>query len=130
MKWILVLGALFSTTAFAHELKMGPYVKLQEALAADDFSAALKAHEFICTKDLGHYRDQYPDCDKKFKDIEELRASFKSLSQVYLESGDKKEMGKYQKASCPMAKAKWIQRPGKLRNPYYGKSMLECGEKI
>lgn len=130
MKLLLISTILFSASAFAHDLEIAPYEKMQNALAADDFNTALEAHKFICDKELIHYKDDYKDCDKKFKDIEELRSSFKALSEVYLENGNKKEMSKYQKASCPMAKAKWIQKPGSLRNPYYGKSMLDCGEKI
>ena len=29
---------------------------------------------------------------------------------------------------CPMAEADWLQLDRTVRNPYYGKSMLECGE--
>ena len=130
MKTLLITSLLFSVSAFAHDLSIGPYVKMQDALASDNFKSALEAHKFICDKELIHYKDDYKDCDKKFKDIEELRTSFKTLSEVYFENGNKKEMSKFQKASCPMAKAKWIQKLGTLRNPYYGKSMLDCGEKI
>ncbi len=130
MKLLLVPLFIFSFSAFAHDLSVAPYVKMQDALASDDFKSSLETHKFICDKELIHYKDDYKDCDKKFKDIEELRTSFKKLSEVYLENSDKKEMSKFQKASCPMAKAKWIQKPGSLRNPYYGKSMLDCGEKI
>lgn len=130
MKWILFLSFFFISSAHAHDLGMNPYIKMQDTLASDDFKGALSAHKFICDKELIHYKDDYKDCEKTFKDIEELRNSFKVLSQVYLDNGDKKEMKNFQKATCPMAKAKWIQKPGTLRNPYYGKSMLDCGEKI
>lgn len=130
MKFLFVPVLLFSFSTFAHDLGMEPYVKMQDALASDDLKASLDAHKFICDKELIHYKDDYKDCAKKFKDIEELRESFKKLSEVYFENGNKKEMAKFQKASCPMAKARWIQKPGSLRNPYYGKSMLDCGEKI
>lgn len=132
MKILALTLLLSSVTAFAHshELSIGPYEKMQDALASDDFKGALAAHKTICEKELLHYKDDYKDCGKKFKDIEELRTSFKTLSEVYLANGDKKEMKKFMKATCPMAKAKWIQKPGAIRNPYYGKSMLECGEKI
>ena len=130
MKQLVFLSLLFSFSAFAHDLGLEPYVKMQEALASDDLKKALEAHKFICDKELIHYKDDYKDCDKKFKDIDELRTSFKTLSEVYLANGEKKEMSKLQKATCPMAKAKWIQKPGAIKNPYYGKEMLECGEKI
>lgn len=29
-----------------------------------------------------------------------------------------------------MAKASWVQKRGKVRNPYYGPKMLDCGEVV
>ena len=130
MKYLFLISFFLSSSVFAHDLDLAPYVKMQDALASDNFKSALESHKIICDKELIHYKDDYKDCEKSFKNIEELRSSFKSLSEVYLENGNKKEMTKFQKANCPMAKAKWIQKPGSLRNPYYGKSMLDCGEKI
>lgn len=130
MKYFMILIALSAAIASASELKIAPYVQMQEALAKDDMKAALASHKLICDKELGELKKSYKDCGKKFKDIDDLRTSFKTLSNLYLEHGDKKEMNGYIKASCPMAGAKWIQKDGKLANPYYGKSMLECGEKI
>jgi hypothetical protein len=31
-------------------------------------------------------------------------------------------------AYCPMVKKSWLQREGQIKNPYYGSSMLTCGE--
>lgn len=121
--------ALFSLSAFAHDLDYGTYLKLQESLAADNFSSALAAHKEICDKELIHYKDDYKDCDKKFASIDELRESFKKLSAVFIENGDKKQLKGLQKMNCSMAKADWVQKEGAVANPYYGKSMLRCGEK-
>lgn len=126
MKKVYFLVSLLSmASAFAADLKIAPYVQMQEALAADNFKAALESHKTICAN-----KSLYKDCSKNFKNIEELRTSFKALSEIYLKDGNKKEMEQFQKASCPMAEAKWIQKKGELANPYYGKSMLTCGEKI
>jgi hypothetical protein len=131
MKKYLIGLLLISGLAHAHELSMNNYIKMQEALASDNFKDALTSHKMICEKELMHYKeDTYKDCKKEFKSIDELRISFKKLSELYLAEGSKKEMKDLQKASCPMAEAKWVQKKGNLRNPYYGKSMLECGEKI
>lgn len=132
MKYVLFLSLLLSMSAFAHDLAYGPYLKMQEALASDDMKTALEAHKIICDKELIHYKEdyKYKACSTAFKDIEEVRNSFKLLSQIYIENGDKKELKTLTTASCPMAKAKWVQKNGDLKNPYYGKSMLECGEKI
>jgi hypothetical protein len=125
-----VLAVSFLGTAFAHDLPYGSYIKMQESLASDDMKAALEAHKVICDKELSHYKEKYKDCDKKFRDIDDLRNSFKQLSEVYIKNGNKKELKGLIKANCPMAKANWIQKEGSLKNPYYGKSMLDCGEKI
>jgi hypothetical protein len=122
--------SVLSNFAFAHELGLEPYLKMQESLANDDFKQALVSHKLICEKELIHYTDDYKDCKKPFKNIDELRSSFKALSEVYIANGAKDELKNVEKATCPMAKAKWLQRKGDLKNPYYGKSMLECGEKI
>lgn len=33
-------------------------------------------------------------------------------------------------AYCPMVKRSWLQPEGELGNPYYGQSMLRCGEVV
>ena len=125
MFWLLIAG-----NAFANELTLKPYLAVQEALAKDDFKTALASHQSLCHKEGKSIASSYKDCKKSFKSIEELRESFKTLSMVYIEKGSKEEMKGLTKATCPMAQAKWIQKNGNLANPYYGKSMLECGEKI
>lgn len=131
MKQIFFLSSLLITsTTFAKDLGLAPYVSVQEALAKDDFKGALEAHKSLCAKELSTLKQDYKDCSKSFKSIEELRTSFKALSEAYFKNGSKKEIEGLQKASCPMAEARWIQKKGELANPYYGKSMLTCGEKI
>lgn len=130
MKIFIISLMLMTTSAFAHDLDFGPYLQMQETLSADDLKGALDAHKIVCDKELIHYKDDYEDCDKSFKNIEDLRASFKTLSNVYFENGNKVEFKQLAKAYCPMAKAKWVQKNGKLANPYLGKSMPDCGEKI
>ena len=130
MKVLFILFSLFISNAYANELGLTTYVKMQEALANDDYKAGEVLHQEICSKELSIYKKEYKDCAKKFKDIDDLRTSFKALSQVYLTHGNKTEIKGLMKASCPMANAQWIQKTGTIKNPYYGKSMLECGEKI
>jgi len=64
------------------------------------------------------------------KDLKAAREAFKPLSASlvkYLED-NKAGKGKYHVAYCPMVKASWLQTEKEIRNPYYGKSMLDCGE--
>jgi hypothetical protein len=128
MKLIVVLSLMFSSLAWGQSLKLGPYLKLQEALASDDQKAAMTAHAEVCKQNLK--KAGYKDCGKKFIDIDELRSSFKSLSEVYIAKTSAKDMNGAIVATCPMAKANWIQKSGGIKNPYYGKSMLDCGEQV
>lgn len=130
MKTLAFLLTFVSFSTWAHELHLETYLKMQDALARDDFKSAMSAHTEICDKELKHYKDDYKDCAKKFKDIKGLRESFKDMSKVFIKNSYKSELMGAEMVECPMAKAKWIQAKGKIRNPYYGSSMLMCGEKI
>ncbi|MBC76152.1 MAG: hypothetical protein CME64_09065 [Halobacteriovoraceae bacterium] len=127
---LITLLLLMGATAFTHELEFANYLKLQKALAGDDYKTALSVHKTICKKELGHYTDNYSDCGKEFESIKDLRNSFKNLSQLFIGNGKNKELEQLQIMSCSMAKAKWVQKKGDIANPYYGKKMLSCGEKV
>lgn len=128
---LIPLFALMSFAAFAaSELPLKPYLNIQEALAKDDFETAKKSLESLCKEEGKFLSKNYKDCGETFKDIDAFRESFKALSKVYIEQGKKSELEKLIKVECPMAKAKWLQRPGSVANPYYGSSMLTCGMKI
>jgi Cu(I)/Ag(I) efflux system membrane fusion protein len=64
------------------------------------------------------------------KDIKKAREAFKPLSASLVKylADNKAGKGTYHEAYCPMAKASWLQTEKEVRNPYYGKSMLDCGE--
>ncbi len=130
MKYLLFFLLLTASSAYAGELSLTPYLHMQDALSKDQMEIALSHHQIICEKNKAELKHSYSDCDKKFTGISDLRKSFKTLSEVYLKKGNKSELNGLMKVSCPMAKAKWVQKEGKIANPYYGKSMLECGEKI
>jgi len=62
-------------------------------------------------------------------DIKQAREAFKPLSASLVKylADNKAGKGVYHEAYCPMAKASWLQTEKDVRNPYYGKSMLDCG---
>jgi len=64
------------------------------------------------------------------KDIKAARAAFKPLSASLVKYLADKKAGKgtYHEVYCPMADASWLQTGKDIRNPYYGKEMLDCGE--
>ena len=63
------------------------------------------------------------------KDLKKAREAFKPLSASLVKylADNKAGKGAYHEAYCPMAKANWLQTEKEVRNPYYGKSMLDCG---
>lgn len=65
-------------------------------------------------------------------EIATLRSSFKALSIAMAKLVESGQMTGAELYYCPMADAYWLQKSGDsaLRNPYYGKSMLRCGERV
>jgi Cu(I)/Ag(I) efflux system membrane fusion protein len=64
------------------------------------------------------------------KDLGAAREAFKPLSASLVKymSDNKAGAGVYHEVYCPMAQASWLQTGKDIRNPYYGKEMLDCGE--
>ncbi len=63
------------------------------------------------------------------KDLAGARKAFRPVSESlikYVKSG-KIAAGSFYEAYCPMAKAHWLQSDKVVRNPYFGRSMLDCG---
>ena len=65
----------------------------------------------------------------KAKDIKAAREAFKPLSASLVKylADNKVGKGTYHEAYCPMVKANWLQTEKDIKNPYMGKSMLDCG---
>lgn len=144
---VFALGAL---TAFSAEEKKstdaltGPvkdvyhhYISIQQELAKDStkgvsehangIAAAVKNGE---AKGLPADVATQAEAVAKAKDIKATRQAFKPLSASLVKylAGNKSGKGVYHEAYCPMARASWLQTEKEVRNPYYGKSMLDCGE--
>ena len=128
------------------------YLKVQEALAADDHSAAAgsakQALEALDKMNMGlvdgdaHLAWMKSAGELKSLllavadagDIAAARAKFALLSEemaaVLARFGVAE--GTLFKAWCPMAfdnrGASWIQRGEEINNPYFGETMLRCGE--
>jgi len=63
------------------------------------------------------------------KEIKAAREAFKPLSASLIKYANAhKILSPYREAYCPMAKASWIQTDKEIKNPYFGKEMLDCGE--
>jgi len=65
-------------------------------------------------------------------DLRSARNGFGDLSDgliAYLQATQAKRNPPYQ-FYCPMVKKNWLQPDKEIRNPYYGSSMLKCGELV
>lgn len=130
------------------------YLRIQDALAADDFDKALETGPVM--RDALHAVDMTLLTDRahdtwmtlaatlqtaldnaaKAKDIETFRVTFSALSERLTEAA--KTFGTGHKPvyviRCPMAfddrGAIWLQGDTAVRNPYFGASMLTCGNVI
>jgi Cu(I)/Ag(I) efflux system membrane fusion protein len=104
--------------------EIAKYVAAQEALTADDLAKARTALDDLA-RSPGPLQ-KLAAAAARAKDLEAMRAAFKPLSAAV--SKEKLPAG-YVVGSCPMFLdgASWVQREGKIRNPYYGSAMLECG---
>ena len=64
----------------------------------------------------------------KAKKIKAMRTAFNDLSKPMAMWATMVKPVGINVAYCPMYKASWLQTGKKIRNPYYGASMLKCGE--
>lgn len=129
------------------------YFKLKDALVGDDLTAAQKAsvemEKTISQVDMhlfkGDAHDMWMDYSKifsdqlehmhHFNDIEEVRKHFQPISDAIIAMaqnfGSLNDKTVYVQF-CPMAfddkGAFWISSESEIRNPYFGSSMLTCGE--
>jgi hypothetical protein len=105
------------------------YVKIAEALAADDLSTAKTAAGALA--DHAGMAEQKQIAEQagsvaKATDLPAARERFKTLS-LSIEPLAAGEDG-YTVMTCTMANADWVQASTEVKNPYLGKSMQSCGE--
>ena len=132
---------LFVTGAHASEpLKavVGSYLEIQAQLAADKV-AAVKAPAAAIVKDataMGAGGAEIVTAAKAVEaagDLKNAREAFAKLSAAVIAAAKAegwKGLEGVKLGFCPMAPApgNWLQKEDKVRNPYYGTAMLECGE--
>ena len=62
--------------------------------------------------------------------IEDAREHFGALSTILVPKFQEAGIDGARAYYCGMKKLSWMQRGDKVENPYYGKSMLACGEPL
>lgn len=116
------------------------YIAIKSSLSSDDIKkTSMAAGEFLKTaksvnaKMITQTQLVSIQSDAKTmaqaKSIEAQRKAFYKLSDVMIglakenKLSDKTIFVQY----CPMAKGSWLSNEKQIVNPYYGKSMLDCG---
>jgi hypothetical protein len=131
---VAALAAGFVQLASAKDAPMksevlSAYVKIADALAADDLAAA-QASATALAGSAG-ISDQFQIAKQatavaKAADLAAAREGFKVLS-TSIEPLAASKKG-YVVMTCTMANADWVQTSSEVKNPYLGKAMLNCGE--
>lgn len=124
------------------------YLKIQGALAADSTDGVHAAARSIATDAAKldaesivgghgtHYKDLpttlrgAADVLSEASTLEGARQAFKQLSQPMVTWATMSKPAGVDVLFCAMANASWLQKHGEVRNPYYGSSMLTCGEVV
>jgi len=143
------LPALAAANAPAFDRAMGPiftrYAKIRRLLAADKSKGVAgpakqiaKLARKLPTRVAGAHAGHYKMLPKKIKaaatalakarGMVKQREAFKRLSRPLALWATMSKPAGINVVFCSMAKASWLQRGKKIRNPYYGAKMLRCGE--
>jgi hypothetical protein len=113
-----------------------PYLRIQVALAADKVDTIKSEAGQIARAAAGLGVQAKPVADaaqqlEGVPNIQKARDAFGTLSDAmiaYLKASGSTPGKDVNVAFCPMAGKPWLQKGTAIRNPYYGVSMLECGE--
>ncbi len=112
------------------------YFKIQTALAQDSMeSVAVNASVIagIVRKDTASgfpsALASHADALAKAKDIAGARQTFKAVSGYLIQylKASRVPIGTFHEVHCSMANLNWLQNDRTVRNPYLGKSRLNCG---
>ncbi|HXK62284.1 MAG TPA: hypothetical protein PLP42_20555 [Acidobacteriota bacterium] len=147
VSWIASAGsALASQSGSGSEFEkiVAEYLQIHDALARDTTEGVDVAARKIVSlasqaqkKSVGGQSPDYAAIGRaaaglQGKKLEQARAQFHELSKPIIAElkrnpASSKPVFTY---TCSMAKKSWVQGTKEIRNPYYGSSMLKCGEPL
>ncbi len=113
------------------------YIKVQNGLAEDSIQKAKAAATSLVQALRNDADDALPPQISQqasaladARDLAAARAAFKPLSESLIKYAKSSGVtpGAYVEVYCSMAKAGWLQSDKAVKNPYYGNSMLTCGQ--
>jgi hypothetical protein len=126
--FLVAAGSMVATAQQPKATISQNYIAAAEALAADNFAGAKASLTALARESQGVLKTQ-AEAAANAADIAALRVAFKPLSETIITM----ELPKgYGVVFCPMFDnmkgGSWVQKQGTVANPYFGKSMLTCGE--
>jgi hypothetical protein len=132
----LVLGAGRAAADEPPTALLDPYFRIQSQLADDKTDGVKADADLVATEaaKLGPAGDPIAAAAHTLGAADSLSAArdaFGTLSDALIAYADatRTTLGKQSvTVYCPMVKKSWVQRGDKVRNPYFGKGMLGCGE--
>ena len=132
----LTAGASALAGSDAFKAIVGAYLQIQTQLAADKMDGVKQSAGSIASnaEAMGASGAALAKAARAVGDAADLKAAreaFGPLSDAMIALGTAetwKDAGGVKVAFCPMVKKSWVQKGEKIRNPYYGSAMLECGE--
>ena len=112
------------------------YLDVHAALSSDKVDGVKPAAETIAREAarMGAAGDAIQKAAKALgsaADLEAARTAFGPLSDAVIAAARAdgwKDLPSLKIGYCPMVKQSWIQKEGAVSNPYYGSTMLTCGE--
>ena len=136
LAFVIALGAAGVRAGDPVLEMLDPYFRIQTALS-DDKTDGVKADALAiktAAKLMGEAGTKIvatADTLSSASDLAAARLAFSALSDAVVAYSEKtKAAGDgVHTMFCPMANKQWMQKGEKVSNPYYGKSMLTCGEK-
>lgn len=145
---VAILATVLTQNSFSQETSkqsqvqlLSLYYNIKNALVAGDAnSAASNAESFVKTANSidykviseGNINALVKDAGKisEAKDIKKQREYFANFSSNMVAVAKDVKLSEepiYQQY-CPMKKASWLSNEKAIKNPYYGSSMLTCGQ--
>jgi hypothetical protein len=132
----LAIGAAPIHASEALKAVVGSYLEIQARLATDKIDGIKPAAQAIGQQAarLGPAGENLAKAARSMEaaaDIKAARDAFGSLSDAVIAMGTAekwKDAPDVRVAYCPMVKRSWVQKGDVISNPYYGQSMLTCGE--
>lgn len=129
----------YSTTAQNKSKILKEYISIKNELVKSDNKAASKAITVFYQglkneKDFAQKEAIIKATEKlvKASSLEKQRSAFHDVSvqtwKLVKSSNDTDKVVYYQ--YCPMKKTNWLSFEKEIKNPYYGSSMLTCGNVI